>query len=376
MRVLLVHPRFDVYGGAELVVVKLCNYLHERQIGAAILTTSIGPDVQKELKGTEVIICKSLPGGETVGGMLSLNGGIRKYMDEFSVINVHNFPANIALLGVSKPVVWMCNEPELYLRLQNPGVSIFKKLLYLLLLPLEKRLLKRYVRQIVVADNFNYERFMALYKTAATICHYGIDHDFFSRGDREKAKRKYNLDSYFTVLHVGWFTVLKNQMGSLRAVDELRSVIPNIKLVLAGYGEGAYLKAVQEYIAERRLENVVVVTGHLTRSEVRDLYHAADVLLHPIRSQGGWLAPFEALCAGLPVIVSAEMTAAELIRQNRLGLVTHDFRGAVEEVWRKHLDYKKDAPRNADWVSRNLSWARFGDGMVTAYNRAMGSASA
>jgi len=58
MKVLIVHPHMSLYGGAELVIVKLANYLTKNGIKNSILTLSMLDEIKKELKGTELIIPK------------------------------------------------------------------------------------------------------------------------------------------------------------------------------------------------------------------------------------------------------------------------------------------------------------------------------
>ena len=76
-----------------------------------------------------------------------------------------------------------------------------------------------------------------------------------------------------------------------------------------------YEKKLKEYIKKNKLEKHILFTGNLVREELRDLYKAADVGLFPVGKQGGWLAPFELLCSGNPIIVSEEMGAASIIKK-------------------------------------------------------------
>jgi hypothetical protein len=55
MKPLLVHPDMTYYGGAELVIVRLAQFLRENGIDHGLLTTGISETVQNEIPGTEVI---------------------------------------------------------------------------------------------------------------------------------------------------------------------------------------------------------------------------------------------------------------------------------------------------------------------------------
>jgi len=314
MRVLIVYPKFYIYGGAELVIVRLANYLTKKGIQNAILTTAMLPEVEKELNETEVIIQKESKIPFNFLGIketLALHKGMRDNLDDFDVINIHNYPAEISFFPFKKPAVWMCNEPpEVVFRLDLKQ-SLFSKLIKKTILKFDKFVVKHYIKNVIVADEFNAERFIKLYGLKPEIINYGIDYDFFSQGDSKKIRQEYNLDNSFVILQVGMLTSLKNQIESVKTIEKLKDKIPNLKLIFAGWPEKEYELKVKEYIKEKKLDKYVIFFGSSDRNRIRDLYNACDVLLHPIKPQGGWLAPFEALCAGKPVVVSPETLCRE-----------------------------------------------------------------
>jgi glycosyltransferase involved in cell wall biosynthesis len=100
------------------------------------------------------------------------------------------------------------------------------------------------------------------------------------------------------------------------------------------------------------------------------MYSRADVLMHPVKEQGGWLTPFEAMSAGVPVIVSNELTCSKLINNNQLGLVARDYAKALWLVYT--TKNRLDGNRNSLWVRDNLSWDKFGSEMVKYYQEISG----
>src|SRR5262249_3644790 len=115
---------------------------------------------------------------------------------------------------------------------------------------------------------------------------------------------------------------------------------------------------------QKSLHDHVRFMGHIDRNELRQAYYASDVFLHPIKDQGGWLSPFEAMCAEKPVIVSKEMTAADIVAKNDLGTVTNDFANAILEIYRNPEDYKERSQAAKQFVWKYLSWDRFGEHML------------
>jgi glycosyltransferase involved in cell wall biosynthesis len=96
---------------------------------------------------------------------------------------------------------------------------------------------------------------------------------------------------------------------------------------------------------------------------VRELYARHDVLYHPVEEQGGWLVPFEAMCANLPIVISEKSPAAGLIRHNKLGLVDCSGIDIFEFVKSKAYE-KADTKRSQEWVKSNFTWEKYGERML------------
>ncbi len=363
MRVLIVNSGMYVYGGAEILIVKLANYMSGKGIKNALLTTSIIPEMANDLKETEIIIQKksNVPHGE----MLALNKGIHNNLNNFDIINVHNYPAELSIFPYNKPTVWMCNEPILYLMPSSP--SIASKLMKKLNLTFDRFVVQHYIRKVVVGDEFNAERFKKIYGLYPEIINYGIDYEFFSTQDKGKMSDRFNLNNNFVILQVGMLQPFKNQMESIKTIEMLKERIPNIRLVLAGWGLREYEDFLKKYVKEKELEENVIFTGHLDKECLRDLYHTCDVLLHPIKSQGGWLSPFEALCAKMPIVVSPEMTASNIIRREKIGIVTDSYVEAIWDIYNNPEKHHEMSESGKKWVINNLSWEKYSEKMVDLF---------
>ena len=368
MRILIVYPKIFIYGGAELLVVKLCNYLSKMGIQNTLLTTSIIPEVADALNETHVLIAEK---PEKKNLYLHLWRSVRENIRHYDLLNVHNFPAELAAFLCDIPVVWMCNEPELHL-IKSKYTSTKQKITWNILAKAERHIVKKHIANVVVSDSFNAQRFSSLYGgIQPEIIHYGIDFQFFGAGDKRQARAKLGLGEKFAILHSGMITPLKNQLQSLKALRGIITHIPNPLLVFAGFWDDAYRAELDTFISKYDLHRFVLFTGLIDRNALRDYYHACDVLLQPIYSQGGWLSPFEALCAETPIIVSKEMTAAYLIEIEQLGVVTDRYSDAIIDVFENREKYQSVAARTASWVEQNLSWDRFCEGMVQIFRNSL-----
>jgi len=356
--ILITHPDLSFFGGAELVITELCKYLGDHQISHDVLTTRVSDHVQSLTPKTNYIpVPSSWQGKFQTGTAFSFWKYLKQHPD-WDVINAHNYPAHLAAAGSSMPTVWLCNEPPSYhiqAEFGNQSAAWTKKLI----LSADRWFVRHRISQVVVADSFNQERFYSLYQRPSKIIRYGIDYSFFAKGDKKRVIEKYHLDNRFILLHVGLFNPYKNQMASIRCLEDILTIEPSSVLILAGQGGTPYADEVRSYVQHHHLEENIVFTGHVTREEVRDLYHCANVALFPVRSQGSWLSPFEALCAGTPVVVSPEITSSSIIREEMIGTITHDYSGAIRDIICNYSEYLKQAQNGKQWVHKNLKWDYF-----------------
>jgi len=355
VKVLIVHPGVPIYGGAEVVIANLIRYLNEKGISNTYLTTRLNDGMKKALGDTDIIISGNRT-GTRVEEVFFLWKGVHAHLSNYDVVNAHNFPAHISVFPSRKPTVWMCNEPP----------EMFTSLLRKPVEALGRFVARNWIQYTVVSDEVNAEAFKTLYGFRPEIIHYGIDYEFFLEGGGQR-----DVDN-FTILHVGSLTPYKNQLQSIKVVEELAGRIPNIRLVLAGWGQQNYVGSLKKYVEDKRIKDRVVFAGNLAREEVRNLYHTCDVLLHPIGPQGGWLTPFEALCANLPVVTSREFTASYIIERENIGIVTDNYTVAIWDIYQKPEKYAGIAERGQLWVKDNLGWDKFCEKMVELLFKAAG----
>lgn len=360
MRVLITNPSFDVYGGAERVIVKLANYMTGHNIKNTILTQSLSPQVRQMFTETRILVTpepqKLLP----------------QIIEDFDVINAHNNPAQFFHIPKRKPIVWMCNEPPLEY-LHNGTLP-----------ERERFLVKNFVTKAVVADSFNQRRFFGIYGMNPTVIPYGIEFDAYQNGNPAAIIRRFNLDGSFVITHVGFMTFTKNQLGTLDIFKDVKKQIPHAKLLFAGFDKCQYRAMVENKAKAEGIADVIFA-GELSQEEIRDLYAASNVVISPIQSQGGWLNVFEAIAAGRPVIVGEEMTASSMLREHQIGTVAHnpyiydvnsqrmprplqhpagqltDFISAITNVYSSNIH---DDLSGQDWVRTNLTWDNFCANMV------------
>ena len=117
-------------------------------------------------------------------------------------------------------------------------------------------------------------------------------------------------------------------------------------------GTGAELPVWQAKTARTAsISDRIVFLGY--RHDMPSLMAAADVVVHPARYEAYGLAVHEALCSGVPAIVSASAGVAERLPDDLRGLLLHDVESAAEL-----------AARLVDWRSNRVGFrqqtVRFG----------------
>ncbi len=378
-RVLIVHTQMKYIGGAELLIIELANHLTKRGIKNDILSLSKSKETERNLINTEIIIPKHNinlvpPGFKTTKEIIDFiriyRKELRKIINNYDVINFHNFPVTWTLFPRKKPCVWMLNEPpNLW---SKPKANFLLKILNETRNRLDKKIVRSSVDIICVADEFNKQRTRERYGRNPRLVYYGVNYDFFSKGNAKSITKKLSLKGKFVVVQSGMITEQKNQLESVITIKKLREKIPNVLLILAGEAaDGEYKRKIEKYIKENKLGENILFTGNLNRNDLRDLYKASNVGLFPIGKQGGWLAPFELLCSGVPIVVSEEMGAASIIKKFNLGTATSDYPASLFNVYNKKAEYKKQAKLASQFVKKNLGWNIFADKLIKSFEDAM-----
>ena len=118
--------------------------------------------------------------------------------------------------------------------------------------------------------------------------------------------------------------------GVAQAIQALRYLDrADVKLMIVGSGnKGPFSHMARELGVERR----VIFAGR--RAEARWYYAASDIFLFPSHYEPFGLVVLEAMASGLPVLVSRDAGAAELMRDGHDGLLLDDSHDVGEIVAR------------------------------------------
>lgn len=110
------------------------------------------------------------------------------------------------------------------------------------------------------------------------------------------------------ILSAAKFDKRKRPDDLLAAFDQLQQEGIDAQLVLAG--SGAMEQQLKAIVAERGIRHVTF-PGFLNQSELPGVYAACEVFVLPADNEPWGLAVNEAMCAGLPIVLSEEIGCAE-----------------------------------------------------------------
>lgn len=132
----------------------------------------------------------------------------------------------------------------------------------------------------------------------------------FNRNTREKIRNEYNLNNKDVIINIGRFSKEKNQIFLLDIFKKIKSINPNIYLILIG-GSGPLKNEIENKIEEYDLKKDVLILENI--NNVAEFLQAADVFVLPSLYEGFPVVAVESQTAGLPIICSDSITKEILL---------------------------------------------------------------
>jgi glycosyltransferase involved in cell wall biosynthesis len=137
----------------------------------------------------------------------------------------------------------------------------------------------------------------------------GIDIDYYKPGNKDESLLgKYHCKNKRVIFFTGRMVERKGHRYLLEAMRSVRSVFPEVKLILGGHGPlYAELAALRE---EWKLADTVEMPGFLPEEEIVPLLQSADLYVLPScvdangDTEGSATAALEAMACGTPALVS------------------------------------------------------------------------
>jgi D-inositol-3-phosphate glycosyltransferase len=156
----------------------------------------------------------------------------------------------------------------------------------------------------------------------------GVDHAFFSPGERRGARQALHLGDHPVLLFVGRIQPLKGADVAVRALAELSADHPDAVLLVVGGASGQDGPAedlhVHRLVAELGLTGRVRFVPPQPHHLLSTYYRAADACVVPSRSESFGLVALEAAACGTPVVAADVGGLSTLIDHGRTGFLVDE----------------------------------------------------
>ena len=213
------------------------------------------------------------------------------------------------------------------------------------------------------------------------VIHPGVDLTTFTPGDRTRARQRMGLAAHeFLVLFVGRIQPLKAPDILVRAIADLRARRPElaVRAVICGGPSGSGMDkptSLMDLAGELGVTQHVTFLSPTSRSELADLYRAADVTMVPSYSESFGLVAVESQACGTPVIAAAVGGLRTAVARDVSGLLIdgHDpghYADAIERLI-DHPDMHHELSRGSLMHAAAFGWEATTVGLLDTYRAAM-----
>lgn len=152
------------------------------------------------------------------------------------------------------------------------------------------------------------------------------------------------------------------------------ALAPGVQLVVAGNDEEGARPRLEALAARAGVASRVRFTGYVEGARKRQLLEGAALLALPSLSENFGNVVLEAMAAGVPVVVTPQVGAADLVANARAGLVVAGEPRALGEAIAAiahNADSRARMGANARAAARELSWDRIAARMEEGYRAAL-----
>jgi glycosyltransferase involved in cell wall biosynthesis len=302
-----------------------------------------------------------------MGGRVLVNGGNCQLGDIICICTPK--ASKVKFLGQSNQISinWVHYVHAAYRPRNQVGLlrGLKGEVSHQLYLSAERRALRS--AQVIIANSESTKRDLikrlAIAPQQIHTVYYGTDpHSFYPATPQERTQLRHQLgwsQELPIVVFVGALGDRRKGFDTLFSAWQRLCADPSWDANLVAIGVGAELPLWQKRAAKVGIASRIHFLGF--RSDVPDLLRAADCLVAPTRYEAYGLGVHEALCCGLPALVSATAGVAERYPPDLSDLLLPDPENAADlaarlRCWRNTADKYSKEIRSFSEKLRSYSW--------------------
>ena len=186
----------------------------------------------------------------------------------------------------------------------------------------------------------------------------GMEMERFAAGDGARFRAQLGISAdQPTLVHVGRIAHEKNIDFLLRMFAKVVQSHPRTVLIVAG--EGPALAHCKAYVAALGIADQVRFVGYLSRDrELLDCYRAGDLFVFSSKTETQGLVLLEAMALGVPVVSTAYMGTADIVRPQRGARVAPDDEAGFASIVAELLHApERRAAMSADARAYAATWS-------------------
>ncbi len=271
-------------------------------------------------------------------------------------------------------IVWTMNDPPIsYLPKNNFLEEVLRRIFNFFDLTYEKRFIKA-VDRIVVLDERNRKMAENFYQRPADIARSGLEFEKFYAPVKQRNFR----DRPAKLL--GLATLLSPHRrfeDIIRATDILRKKRRSISVTLLNRGssmsaQALELKALIKSLDLEEIIDFIFTEAGISDVELKRAYAEHDIFIFPNHMQTWGLSVFEAMAAGLAVVVSRTSGASDVLVDGKTAFLVDPLRpdqiaDKVEILIDSPGLYKTIAENGQKFVKENISWEKYASSMLDIF---------
>src|SRR5260221_12103647 len=380
LRILHVTPYYApawAYGGVVSAVTGLATAQAERGHRITVLTTdaldrtSRNPVLYETLDNVNVIRCRNLSTVLHARFNLSIAPGMwsafRRIVPDVDIVHIHELrTVENLLINRDKPIVL---SPHGTLS-HGTGRGIFKKTWDKLF----GRTLLHKIAAVAALTQAEVDEAKSLWELLGIpfpLCEIvpnGVAANFAVSGD---LRTRYGLGAGPVILFLGRLHERKGLQYLIPAFAEVSRDNPSARLLIVGPDDGM-LATAQTLAAEFHITAKVTFTGLLQGVDQRAALATADIFALPAVGEGLSMAAFEAMAAGLPLIVTSVCNLPDVEQRGPVLLVeleivplANALRVLLEDAERRRI--MGEAGRA--WVREQFTWPAIAAQSEALYSR-------